>query len=232
MAEKEDDASGKKQDPRVDQLRPDPSQPPSRGRSLVGFWGDSDRSDFRRLYLTSDLEVYAEFRVEDVLATADIPPERSPFLGEQATRVELRRDAPVDITHSRRVGEGDQFDLDVRFGTDVSRRGFMYASSGRNLCVEVAEGWVVNYSCGWLCETYLPPEGGRCAAPGPGGRASADCGTDTCNTCDTQCQPCDTDYGYTQCGTCYTDAGNTQCGTCYTDVGVTQCGGCRRGRRR
>src|SRR5918994_797236 len=111
MPAKKSDASGKQQDPRVERLRPDPSEPPPRARSLAGLWGDSDRTGFRRLYLTSDLDAYAEFRVEDVLGTVDIPPERAPFLGEQATRIELRHDAPVDITHSHRVGD-DEFDLD------------------------------------------------------------------------------------------------------------------------
>jgi hypothetical protein len=221
----ENDASGKKQDPRVEQLRPDPSQPPPRGRSLAGLWGDSDREGFRRLYLTRDLDVYAEFRVEDVLATTEIPPERAPFLGEQATRIELRHDAPVDITHSRRVGDVDEFDLDVRFGTGAARAmGRVYASSGARQCVKVGEHITdpCDYSCDWLCETYIYPEGGGCP-PGGGRVPSRDC-TYTCETCDT----C---VGATGCGTCYTELGHTQCGTCYTDWGQTQCGGCNRMRR-
>ncbi|MDQ3733114.1 MAG: hypothetical protein M3400_03795 [Actinomycetota bacterium] len=106
MAEKSESAGkgepgGRKQDPRVEQLRPDPSEPPPRGQCLSGLWGDSDRAGFRRLYFTSALDSYAEFRVEDVVATVDIPADQAPFLGEQSTRVELRHDAPVDFTVSR-----------------------------------------------------------------------------------------------------------------------------------
>jgi hypothetical protein len=223
MPEKKNDASGKKQDPRVEQLRPDPSQPPPRARSLAGLWGDSDRPDFRRLYLTRDLDVYAEFRVEDVLATLDIPPERAPFLGEQATRVELRHDAPVDITHSRRAGDVDEFDLDVRFGTGGPRPvADVFASSGARLCVKPGEHITdpCDYTCGWICKTYKDAEGHRHGCPG-GGKITADCATDTCNTCE----------GATNCGTCYTDLGYTQCGTCYTDFGYTACGGCKPVRR-
>ena len=223
MPENESDAGGRRQDPRVERLRPDPSQPPARGRSLAGLWGNSDREGLRRLYLTRDLGIYAEFRLDDVLGTDEIPPERSPFLGEQATSVELRHGADVEITHVRRVGEVDEFDLDVRFSTGARRAfGTMYASSEGNACVEPGE--VIspepcNYSCGWICDTYEGPVGRGC--PGGGVRQSAECGTGTC-------VPCHTDLGYTQCGTCDTDVGATRCGTCYTDWYQTNCGGCDR----
>jgi hypothetical protein len=86
---------------------------------LRGLWGNSDRPGFRRLYFSSSLESYAEFRVEDVIEVVDIPPEQSPFIGERATRVTLRRDAPLDITHSRPAGAIDPFDLDIRFGRRI-----------------------------------------------------------------------------------------------------------------
>ena len=76
--------------------------------------GEERPAEFRRLYLTSGLDAYAEFRVEDVVQVSDIPPERPPFLGEQATRVALRVDAQVDITRSRRAGSINPFDLDLR----------------------------------------------------------------------------------------------------------------------
>jgi hypothetical protein len=91
-----DDKSGsddKKQDPRVARLRPDPTQPPKRVHRLIGLWGDSDRDGFGRLYLTSGLDTYAEFRLGDVVATEEIPADEPPFLGEQATRLELRDEA-------------------------------------------------------------------------------------------------------------------------------------------
>ena len=53
------------------------------------------RPGWRGLYFTAELDYYAEFRAEDVIAYADIPADQPPFLGEQATRVTLRRDAQV-----------------------------------------------------------------------------------------------------------------------------------------
>jgi hypothetical protein len=113
-------SDGKQQDPRVERLRPDPSQPAQRVRTLSGLWGDSDRVGFGRLYLTSALDTYAEFRLDDVIATAEIPADESPFLGEQATRLELRDEAVVDFTRSRRLDDVDDFDLDVRFGSPTA----------------------------------------------------------------------------------------------------------------
>ena len=237
MPDGDNDASGKQQDPRVEQLRPDPAQPPVRGRTFVGLWGTSDRDGFRRLYLTRDLTSYAEFHLEDVLGTVDIPPERSPFLDEQATRVELRSDAEIELTESHRVGDIDEFDLDVRFGTGAPRPvADVYASSGMNRCLKRGEPITIpcDYSCDWICRTHKNIDGrGRPDGGGPGGGRSADCWTDTCNTCAgaTQCGTCNTDPGLTQCGTCYTEYGYTQCGTCNTDLGYTNCGGCDRVRR-
>src|SRR5687767_8411200 len=42
-------AEKRPQDPLVDRLRPDPSQPPEPTRTLQGLLGDSDRSGFRRV---------------------------------------------------------------------------------------------------------------------------------------------------------------------------------------
>src|ERR671924_307954 len=72
------DAESRPQDPRVELLRPDPSQPATQVRTLRGLWGNSDRPGYKRLYLSSSLESYAEFRVEDVLDVADIAPPRAP----------------------------------------------------------------------------------------------------------------------------------------------------------
>jgi hypothetical protein len=65
-----------KQDPLVDKLRPDPSQPPSIERR--GFLGRSDKEGHWRLYLTRGLTNYVEIAETDVvhhesLATADDP---------------------------------------------------------------------------------------------------------------------------------------------------------------
>jgi len=234
----DDDSVGRKQDPRVEGLRPDPSQPAPRTRSLAGLWGDSDRPGYARLYLTRDLTVYAEFRVEDVVVATEIPPERAPFVGEQATRIELPYEANVEFTRSHRVGEIDEFDLDLRLGTAVAFASVGFASSGPNDCVKGEDdtAWPCGDTCdAFLCKTFIGPGGGQCpgggGGGGGGGRDSADCPTGTCVGA-TDCGTCNTDVGQTNCGTCDTDFGATNCGTCNTDFGQTNCGGCNRTRRR
>jgi hypothetical protein len=108
--------AGRAQDPLVARRRPDPSTPPERTLDLIGFLGDSDREGYRRLYFTRELDYYAEFRLDDVADIAEIPAERHPFVGEQASRVSLRRDAVVDYTRTRTARPVDEFDLDVRLG--------------------------------------------------------------------------------------------------------------------
>lgn len=226
MADKDKDPKGKKQDPRVERLRPDPSEPATRVRALSGLWGDSDRDGYARLYLTRDLTAYAEFRVDDVIQTTEIPPDRSPLLGEQATRVELPRDANVDITRSKRAEDVDEFDLDVRFGI-AARASVGFASSGPNECLKGEED--TKFPCGhtcdaFLCKTFVGPGGGQCPPGGGGGGGGGEsvevCRTDTCQTCET-CATCAT------CETC-----ETQCFPCFSDPGHTRCGGCPPVRRR
>jgi hypothetical protein len=113
------DAEDRPQDPLVERLRPDPAQPAQATKTLVGMLGDSDRPGHRRLYFTAELDSYAEFRAEDVIAYADIPPEQSPFLGEPATRATLRRDATVTFTRTQGARPLDEFDLDVRLGAGL-----------------------------------------------------------------------------------------------------------------
>jgi hypothetical protein len=135
---------------------------------MTGFLGDSDRPGFRRLYFTRDLTAYAEFRGEDVLHIARIPPEESPFRGEEATRVTLRRDATVDYTRSRRTPAFDEFDLDVQFGRLMSARlpNVPYLTDS--------------------CEHGCPPSDLWCERVTPGTCA------ETCQTCDTNCGTCET----------------------------------------
>jgi hypothetical protein len=107
-------------DPFVDRNRPDPVQRPPSPRILQGLWGQSDRSGFRRLYFSRALDVYAEFRAEDVLETADIGPDESPVRGEPATRVTVRGDALVDITRERRAESLSPFDIDLKIGGRIT----------------------------------------------------------------------------------------------------------------
>ncbi len=243
------DAGARRQDPRVERLRPDPAARPARSQVITGLLGDSDRDGRRRLYLTSALDVYVEFGVEDVLTITEIPADQRPFLGEQATRVELRDEAPVDFTRSRVVGDVDEFDLDLRLpGRGVRFAAEAAASSGMLACVKPGEIITdpCDYTCdSWVCHTSLfagnrcedytfggPATSVRAGCPGGGGGRGTDtCATcDTCDTCATQCGTCYTQLGQTDCGGCYTQVAYTQCGTCYTDVGETNCGGCNRAR--
>lgn len=105
------------QDPLVDRLRPDPAQPATPARVLLGFFGDSDRPGFRRLYFTIELDSYAEFRIDDVLGVDDIPADQQPFVGDEATRVWIRRDATIDYTRTHTPRPVDEFDLDVRLAS-------------------------------------------------------------------------------------------------------------------
>jgi hypothetical protein len=110
------------QDPIVDRLKRDPSQPTAPTLTLIGFFGESDRPGYRRLYFTRTLDNFAEFRAEDVLHIATIPPEKPPFIGEQATRVSVRRDATIHHTRTRTARALDEFDLDVKLRARPMRR--------------------------------------------------------------------------------------------------------------
>ena len=93
------DALKRRQDPLVERLRPDPTQPPRPTLSLSGLLGDSDRPGYRRLYFTRDLGYYAEFRAEDVLDVAAVPPEEPPLEGFDATQVTIDGGATIEYTH-------------------------------------------------------------------------------------------------------------------------------------
>ncbi|HWC27364.1 MAG TPA: hypothetical protein VG474_12330 [Solirubrobacteraceae bacterium] len=141
--------AGRSQDPRVEGRRPDPAGPPTPARTLLGFLGDSDRRGFRRLYFTRELDYYAEFRVDDVLHVEEIAPEQQPFVGEQATRVLIRRDATVEYTRTHTPRPVDEFDLDVRL---ASRRdvGAWRAETWQTECARCAPT-VVDQTCEPTC---------------------------------------------------------------------------------
>ena len=93
-------------DPLVEKLVPDPSQPPTPTVSLTGLLGRSAKEGYWRLYFSSGLKRYVEFKEEDVLHSVKIPRLLDPpFAGMEATRVWLRHDAEVEYTRteSRRV---------------------------------------------------------------------------------------------------------------------------------
>jgi hypothetical protein len=89
----------------VEMLVPDPSQPPTPTVALAGLLGRSAKEGYWRLYFSSSLKRYVEFKEEDVLHSVKIPKEQPPFAGLEATRVWLKREAEVEYTRteSRRL---------------------------------------------------------------------------------------------------------------------------------
>ncbi|MFD8783504.1 hypothetical protein [Kitasatospora sp. NPDC059599] len=94
----------------------DPSERPPRTLTLSGLLGDSDRTGFRRLYFNKQLDYYAEFASADVLSAETVDSDRPPFVGLDATKVTLRRDATVHFTQVAQATPVDEFDLDLRLG--------------------------------------------------------------------------------------------------------------------
>jgi hypothetical protein len=231
------------QDPHVERVRPNPSEPPQRTRTLVGFLGDSDRPGMRRLYFSPALDHYAEFRNEDVLSLTTVPPEQSPFPGHQVTEATLRRDATVDYTHTHTPGPADEFDLDVRLAPQpaVSRLAFPTAPI---VCERVTEA-----TCLVNCEPtvvrclteqiYCRPTLRTCYVICAVTHATcqthcnqATC-AQTCATCQTQCNQntcaqtctCNTQCNQNTCAqtcTCNTQCNQNTCAN--TCTCVTQCG--------
>jgi hypothetical protein len=207
------------QDPFVERLRPDPSQPPQPARVLEGLLGDSDREGYKRLYFNRELDHYAEFRVDDVVYREPIPPDRSPFVGLDATRVGVRRDATIEFTRARTPRVLDEFDLDVRLAAPGPWEGRLPLL------------WTQRPACPVDCTLFFtgcPPRG--CTDPVTGCPPPIDtdtCATwcaqptcptspqhtcETCQTCDTRCrQPtCPTSPQHT-CQTCRTCGGQETC---------------------
>jgi hypothetical protein len=158
------------QHPFVDQVRPDPSAPPSAVVQLEGLAGNSDREGWVRLYFNRSLAYYAEFRREDVAFTEPIPPEQSPIAGIEATRVGLRQDAVIEYTRTTRARPQDEFDLGIQLGA-------------------APEGLPPTQS-GTLCLACLPPPPtvGRQRTCQATCTCQTDCRQITCVTCDT-CNP-------------------------------------------
>jgi hypothetical protein len=122
------------QDPHVERFRPRPDELPQRRLSLIGFLGDSDRPGHRRLYFSTSLDYYVEFKIDDVLTATSIPPERPPFPAMEATEVTLRKDAVLSYTRTRRARPPDEFDIDLRrTPRRMPRRGYRRAVCTENL---------------------------------------------------------------------------------------------------
>jgi hypothetical protein len=128
-------------------------------RILEGLLGDSDREGYKRLYFTRELDHYAEFRAEDVVFREPIPPDQPPFFGQQATRVGIRRDAPIEFTRVRTPKPVDEFDLDVRLaGLRAGARPLFFGgdtSFGEACDTLVGDTCFIGHAC--VRETGLTP---------------------------------------------------------------------------
>src|SRR5690348_10289328 len=204
------------QDPHVDQLRPEPSAPPSDVVILEGLAGKSDREGWARLYFNRTLTYYAEFRREDIAFTQAIPPNQPPMVGLKATRVGIKKDAVIEYTRTTRARAADEFDLDVQLaGAGLGTGPFQPNTFN---CQQA--GWT------WLPDCQGPTWWGSCRGETcqhticVGGTCVNFCETksDTCDTCQTQCNQgtCNT------CNTCQTHCNQNTCNTCNTCQ--TQCG--------
>jgi len=197
------------QDPLVERLRPDPAEPPQRVITHSGLLGNSDRPGYQRLYFNRALDHYAEFRTDDVVHTEPIPPDQPPFLGEQATRVTLKRDATIDYTRSRRARPLDEFDLDIRLG----RAGAPAADEDEFTEGPRCEPPDIEPATDFTCMGKCVPD----TSPTWCGRVGSTC----LEVCEATPYFCRTQQGAT-CGTCQ---GNT-CQTCWTCQATCHaCGG-------
>ena len=225
----EEDLGSRPQDPFVERLRPDPSEPPTRVMVLDGLLGDSDRPGFRRLYFTSELDHYAEFRADQVLSVETLPADRPPFPGQESTRVTLPRDATVDYTRTRTARPVDEFDLDVRLGP----AGGMIPGPGTweaecpgptwgecptfVTCVSCPDTCQITICRGRTCIDVNTCDFELCRTRSPMATCRRTCETCrtrcdtcvTCATCETQCETCTP-----TCITCPTGCGETCTPTC------------------
>ena len=234
------------QHPLVEQRKPDPNLPAKRVLELVGLPGNSDRSGYQRLYLSTKLDYYAEFSDSDIVGTQTVPASDSPFPGYDATRVSIARDATIHYVRVRSPQPVDEFDLDVRFSAPAVAAPQVFISPV-NGCTDTC-----HTACG-TCATCRTCAGeNTCAATCPNTcgqgatcQAAATCvghGTcvatqcvagandvhnpcvytnnqgNTCNTCAATCQTCFTACNQATCA-------NTQCqqATCHTCAQVNTC---------
>jgi hypothetical protein len=219
------------QDPLVERLRPDPSEPPTPVMVLEGLLGDSDRPGFRRLYFTRELDHYAEFRADQALSIEAIPEDRPPWPGQEATRVTLPRDATVDYTRTRVARPLDEFDLDVRLGPargfargavtwEAECPGATWGECPTSLtCVSCPDTCQITICRGRTCidsptcDIECPTRAPTCRRTCQTCRTRCDTCV-TCNTCQTQCDTC-----APTCVTCPTGCDNTCTPTCRPTCG-------------
>ncbi|MEV6978834.1 hypothetical protein [Kitasatospora sp. NPDC093806] len=229
----------------------DPSDRPARTLTLSGLLGDSDRPGHRRLYFNKQLDYYAEFASEDVLSVEDVASDQPPFVGLGATKVTLRRDAPVSFTQVHTAPPLDEFDLDLRLA-QPRRTG---QDTPVTVLPEGPETWEAEcpgptwgdcpteFACAtdFDCPTGITvckPRTCQCTENATCETCAGDtcrtCGEGTCATCrDATCFTCQT-CGRDTCVTCQTcdratchTCGEGTCATCREATCVT-CATCGR----
>lgn len=194
----------------VRRMRPNPEDPPQRVVVLSGLLGDSDRPGWRRLYLSRDLNRYAEFRDEDLVYREAIPAEQPPMRGFESSRVGVRRGARIDFIVSRQGQPLDEFDLDLRIGS----RGAAALPIPNTLLGWWCPGGSDDFGC-------FETPGCQLATAVQATCRYTDCNQGTCHTCQTQCGQRTCTCGeatciFTQCqDTCAEGCTNT-CATCAT----------------
>ncbi|WP_298131617.1 hypothetical protein [Micropruina sp.] len=198
--------------------------------TLAGLLGDSDRAGCRRLYLTTQLDYFVEFRTDDVVAVDDVAPGDVPFPGLDATRVTLNGGATLDWVR-RAVPSSDAFALEVSDAIVLPP------------FVETWEAQCIGVTVHFGQSDFDPCQGGR-GNPGggtfgqwptQGGRTCATCNQATCATCDQgtcvsciggTCQTCQGPRCATMPGTCQTcqrltcDPGCVETATCASCLGT------------
>jgi hypothetical protein len=180
----------------VERFRGDPSQPPQPVRVLEGLLGNSDREGYHRIYFTREFDSYAEFRAEDYVYREPIPPDQPPFLGLDASRVAIKRDAPVWYTQVRIPRPVDEFDLDIRLSGLVASTGV--AAQAATAC-DTHCAACPTCTCPTQCATCPPTQCATCQG--------ATCPPTQCDTCGFTCNTCPGD-------TCGATCAGTHCNTC------------------
>lgn len=210
-----DGIAGRPPDPFVAARMNDPGTPAPASFQLSGLLGDSDREGVRRLYLNTTLDYYVEFRSDDVLAVESVAPDEAPFVGLDATRVTLNRDAQIEYVRSQPAA-GDAFAVDAQVG--LPGGGFIPdpTDPGGTIPTDFT-GTLPQTPFGCIPDT-LPPQclqtlGNRCLTK------NATCWITQCQTCvNATCRTC---FGATcqTCGqaTCQT-CGQATCATCDQDT--------------
>ena len=171
---------------------------------LAGLLGDSERAGSRRLYLTTGLDYFVEFRTEDVVGVEDVPPDQPPFPGLDATRVNLIPGASVDWVRRGTPGGSDPWLLQAREDIVLPR----FPETWEARCPGVTHHF--GESDFDRCNGLAGTTGG---VFGPLPTAATRCGEATCATCrQGTCVTC----GRGTCVTCEGVGCVTQPATCQT----------------